>query len=96
MCGEHVGPLFDRILDARFIPACAGNANASNDGWFSLNGSSPRVRGTRHLLGLDYAGAQAAAEGIGLSWPAVAAQVMAMEAAVLQVQSQSSSARSTR
>lgn len=38
---------------------------------------------TGRLLGLDYAGARAAAEGIGVAWRDVAERVMAMERAVL-------------
>ena len=39
------------------------------------------------LRGLDYAGARAAAEGIGLRWPDVAEGVMTMESEVLAQQS---------
>ena len=51
VCGELRAPCRRPPRARRFIPACAGNSKARRLRLASDSGSSPRVRGTRHLIG---------------------------------------------
>ena len=46
VCGEHASHCTAAVAEQRFIPACAGNTVSRSSIVSSLNGSSPRVRGT--------------------------------------------------